>query len=303
MSEPLVFKYIPKEFDEIVGVDTSPFKKMIDDPLSMPSLLFYGPKGTGKSTTARLIVDKLSPVNVLKINGSSERGIDTVRTKVEMFVSSAGSVLNKPKIVWIEEFDNMSQDAFKSLRALIEQYAKNARFVCTANYINKIPEEIQSRFTLYKFDKLSTEDILPRARFICDNEGINVSDVVLRNLIDYCNGDVRSVIKNIQKLSFEDKTISEEKLLNMRSVIDIAYEKLLEGNWSFLRLELPKKSPDYNELFVSLNDKFFMSDLQVEKKARITEIISDTFFQMAFSFDKDICASAAFYKIIKVLKE
>jgi len=260
-------------------------------------------KGTGKSSVARLITKKLEPVNVLKINGSSERGIDIVRDRVEMFVSSASSIPNKPKIVWIEEFDNMSHDAFKSLRSLMEAYMRNARFICTANYLNKIPEPIQSRFTVYEFGKHEVENVLPRARQICDSEEIEVNDDVLRKIIKGCNGDLRSVVKNLQKLSLDDNRITEEKILNMRSVLDIVYEKLLSNEWSYLRIEIPKLSPDYNDLLVELNDKFFDSDLSLTKKAKINDIIAKGQVDMSFSFDKDICASAIFYRIICVLME
>mgnify|MGYP006290444693 CR=1 FL=1 len=303
MTEPFVFKYIPKEFEEIVGLNIEPFKRMISEPTSMPSLLFYGPKGTGKSSVARLITKKLEPVNVLKINGSSERGIDVIRDRVEAFVSSASSVPGKPKIVWVEEFDNMSQDAFKSLRSLMEAYMRNARFICTANYLNKIPEPIQSRFTVYEFGKHTVENIFPRAKQICEEEDIEVDDTVLEQLIQSCNGDLRSVVKNLQKLSLDDSRITQEKVLNMRSVLDIVYEKLFSNEWSYLRIEIPKLSPDYNDLLVELNDKFFDSDLSLTKKAKINDIIAKGQVDMAFSFDKDICASAIFYRIIVVLME
>ena len=303
MADPFVFKYIPKEFSEIVGVNTAPFQKMVEDPQSMPSILLYGPKGTGKTSIARILVKKLEPVSVLKINGSSERGIDTIRDKIEMFVSSASSVPGKPKIVWIEEMDNFSLDAFKAMRNLIEKYMKNSRFIGTANYIQKIPEEIQSRFTLYEFKKHTSKDVLPRARQICDLEQIRISDSVLLKLIDSCNGDIRSVVKNLQKLSFEGEEITEQKVLNMRTLTDIVYEKLFDGDWSYLRMEIPKENPDYTDLLVSLNDKFFESKLTVERKAKITDIISEALFKYAFSFDKDILASATFFKIIKTLRE
>ena len=207
----------------------------------------------------------------------------------------------KDKIVWIEEFDNMSFESYKALRALIEQYMRNARFICTANYINKIPEEIQSRFTLYEFTNLSLENIYPRAEHICKEEGITFDEESLKLLIKNARGDLRSVIKNLQKVYYDDKNLTKEKVLNMTSDTDIVYDKLISGEWSYLRFELPKMNLDYNDLLVFLANKFFNSDYDISVRASINDIIAKGQVDMAFSFDKDICISAIFYRIIKVL--
>ncbi len=102
----------------------------------------------------KIIIKELQPIDYIKINGSDTTGVDTIRERVYNFITSMSTTQGKPKIVWIEEFDYMSQNAFAALRSMMEQYMSNARFICTCNYINKIPEPIQSRFTTVEFSKV-----------------------------------------------------------------------------------------------------------------------------------------------------
>ena len=90
-------------------------------------------------------------------------------------MTSMSSQPDKPKLVWIEEFDFMSGASFAILRSMMEQYVKNARFIVTLNYINKIPEPIQSRFNVIEFHKPKDLEIFKRVRIICNIENIVVS--------------------------------------------------------------------------------------------------------------------------------
>jgi len=303
MILPLSEKYRPLEFSEVVGLeDVDRIQNLLDNVETMPNLLFHGPAGTGKTTVAKIIINKLKPIDYIKINGSDTTGVDTIREKVYNFISSMSSAKGKPKIVWIEEFDFMSQNAFAALRSMIEQYVKNARFICTCNYVRKIPEPIQSRFTMFEFKKLSEPDILERVKYICGAEQITVTDEVLKEIIGGV-GDLRTIINNIQRFSANDtKTISDLSLASLGDLTDEVYKLLIDKNWSQIRYQVPNSSPDYNKLLVDLEKKFFDSDLVLSKKASITEIISDGLYEMGFSFDHNICFAAVCSKIIKVIQ-
>lgn len=116
---PFIEKYRPSKFDEVVGVDVDRLKTLVSNPQSLPNLLFVGSAGVGKTTCAKIILDELAPIDVLKINGSDTTGVDIIRDKVFNFVVSQSTNPEKPKIVWIEEFDYMSQSAFAALRVMI----------------------------------------------------------------------------------------------------------------------------------------------------------------------------------------
>ena len=299
----LTEKYRPKNFAEVVGVkDLDRLSSLISNPQDIPNLLFYGPAGVGKTSVAKIIINKLKPIDYIKINGSDTTGVDTIRERVYNFMSSMSSQKDKPKIVWIEEFDFMSKSSFAALRSMIEQFITNARFIVTINYLHKIPEPIQSRFTTVEFKKPKDEEIFVRLREICNIEKINVTNDTLKELISQGRGDIRTIINNLQQLSAnETKTVTTLDLTRLGNLTTEIYNMLLAKEWSKIRYEIPNKYPDYNKLLVELEEMFFNSKIEIHIKAKITEIISTGLFEMSFSFDKNICFAAVCSRIIKEL--
>jgi DNA polymerase III delta prime subunit len=218
------------------------------------------------------------------------------------FVTSKSSVDGKPKIVWIEEFDYMSPAAFAALRSMIEQYFKNARYICTCNYIYKVPDAIQSRFSLFEFHKPTNAELNDRLRLICAFEKIQFKDEELLRICDYAKGDIRTAINVLQKISSnEERVVKIQDITEIENLSKEIYDRLINREWLKLRYEIPQKHPDYEKIMVEIEDLFFRSDIAVEKKARITEIISTGQMEMAFSFDNDICFAAVCSRIIKEL--
>ena len=303
MSLPLIEKYRPKDFSEVIGVkDLVTLKTIIEKPMEMPNLLFFGPPGTGKTTCAKIIIDMLKPIDVLRINGSDTTGVDTIRETVYNFITSKSSVGGKPKLIWIEEFDYMSANAFAALRAMIEQYVRNGRFLCTCNYLHKIPEPIQSRFTLIEFTTPNKNELINRLKFIVEKEEIKTTDLILTMIVNISKGDIRTSINTLQRLSSNpDKKITMMELKELELISQEAYKLIRAKEWSKIRYEIPNRHPDYDKLLVDLEDMFFKSDLPVKTKAEITEIISTGQMEMGLSFDPNICFAAIASRIMKVL--
>ena len=305
MKIPLNEKWRPTEFKDVIGVSRiEEIKTIISDPMSMPNLLFFGTPGVGKTTVARIIINKLSPIDVLRLNGSDTTGVDTIRDKVYNFMTSMSSEPDKPKIIWIEEFDYLSANAFAALRGMIEQFVKNARFICTCNYMNKIPDAIKSRFSVIEFEKPTNSEVLARLKFICDNEGVKASDNALDKIIKLSRGDLRTSVNMVQQLSANGfRTISETAVDDFNTLSKDVYEMILAGEWSKIRYDIPNKHPDYDILLVELAELFSDSDLSVAKKAEIIELISDGQVDMNWSFDKHICFSAISSRIMKAINK
>lgn len=289
MNLPLIEKWRPKTFDEVIGVERlEEIKEHIKVPMNMPNMLFYGSPGTGKTTVAKIIVETLKPIDVLRINGSDDTGVDTIRDKVHNFVSSMSSEKDKPKLVWIEEFDYPSASAYAALRAMIEQYIKNARYLCTANFLNKIPEPIQSRFSLFEFKKPSMAEVFKRVSDIAKEEKIEKN---VMNIVKKSNGDIRTAINTLQ-------CGTESNIINS---IDV-YNMIKEKNWIKIRYELPLTNPDYYTLLIELSDLSFKDEsISNDKKAEINEKISEGIVEMRESFDHNIAFSAICSRIIKLL--
>ena len=305
MKIPLSEKWRPKEFNEVIGVvRIEEIKKIVSDPMSMPNLLFFGTPGVGKTTVAKIVLDKLSPIDVLKINGSDTTGVDNIRDKVYNFMSSMSSERDKPKIVWIEEADFLSQAAFAALRGMIEQFVKNARFICTCNYISKIPDAIKSRFSVIEFEKPTNDEMLSRLKTICAEEKIIASDDAINKIIKTARGDMRTCVNMVQQLSANGfRTISETAVEDFNTLSKEIYDLIIDGKWTKIRYEIPNKHPDYDILLVELAELFSDSDLSVAKKAEIIELISDGQVDMNWSFDKHICFSAISSRIMKTLNK
>jgi len=304
MNIPWIEKYRPREFNEVVGLNTEilKFNEIIKKPMEMPNLMFVGPQGTGKTSVVKIILDKLAPIDVKRINGSDTTGVDTIRNVVYNFITSMSTEPDKPKIVWIEEFDFMSDSAFAALRAMMEQYIKNARFIVTCNYPDKIPEPIRSRFAEFKFNPVASQDMYFKLEEIKNAERVTISHEALLKLVQKSRGDLRRAINTLQELSANELNIVSDKAVEeLESLATRIYNLILNHDWSKIRYEIPQEYPDYDNLLVELDELFFQSDLPTYVKANINEIIAEGQFEMAFSFNKDICFAAIASRLIKEL--
>jgi DNA polymerase III delta prime subunit len=298
---PFIEKYRPKEFSEVVGLDTKLYESIITNPKDMPNLLLYGTAGTGKTTIAKILLSKLSPVDILRVNGSDTTSVDFVRDQIYNFISSQSRIPDKPKIVWIEEFDYLSSNAMAALRTMIEQYMKNARFVCTSNtLLTRLPIELReamlSRFSVIEFKKIEKIHVVLKLSQICNAEAIKAPPTCLLEIAKLNNGDIRASINALQTLSKVTKDIKMEDLKLLQSKTSDIYSMIVNKDWTKLRFDLPNMNIDYNKTLVELADLFFNSkEIDTSQKVVINEVISTGLVELNMSFSKEIsfCATAS----------
>ena len=202
-----VEKYRPKTIEDCILPEN--IKKTFTDFLNkgeVPNLLLSGPAGCGKTTVAKALCNELG-VDVYVINGSDEgRFLDTVRNNAKNFASTVSlSSTAKHKVVIIDEADNTGNDVQLLLRAFIEEFAGNCRFIFTCNYKNKIIEPLHSRCAVVEFGVKGKEktqlagSFFKRLQNILDAEGVEFDPKVLAELVTKHFPDYRRVLNECQR--------------------------------------------------------------------------------------------------------
>jgi len=208
-----VEKYRPKTIDECILPEN--IKKTFRDFLNtgeIPNMLLAGPPGVGKTTVAKALCNELG-VDYYVINGSDEgRFLDTVRNNAKNFASTVSLASEaKHKVIIIDEADNTGNDVQLLLRAFIEEFASNCRFIFTCNYKNKILTPLHSRCAVVEFSVKGKEkqtiaaEFFKRLNFILDKEQIEADKKVLVQLINKHFPDWRRILNECQRYSVGGK--------------------------------------------------------------------------------------------------
>ena len=251
-------KYRPKEFSEVIGLPPE-LPNLLGN---MPHLLFIGKPGTGKTTTAKIII-KILNCNFLLLNASDERGIQVIRDKVKDFAMTK-STDGKLKVVFLDEFDFLTSEAQNSLRNLMETYHANTRFICTANYENKIIDALKSRFSIFRFETANPEEVLKYLNKIAETEKINITDKILKILIANTKGDIRKCINQLQRLAELKRPITEIDLGKDLNLPFVVHAALLASDFVKARQLLINSDVEYDCFLDEYHS--FIVDLCLNKK-------------------------------------
>lgn len=207
MSLPWIEKYRPDTLTSIVSHAhiTDTLNNLIEGD-RFPNMIFYGPSGTGKTTTIlacakQIYGDSVSSM-VLELNGSDDRGINVVREQIKDF-SSTNNLLTDSKmlkLVILDEADSMTYDAQFALKRMIENFSCNTRFCFICNYITKIIPGIQSRCITFKFSPITDACHTEYLQDIVEREGVDITDACLTEIVKISEGDMRRSINVLQSL-------------------------------------------------------------------------------------------------------
>lgn len=279
-------KYRPKTIDDMVlKAETKAFFASLED---IPNLLFYGKPGTGKTTMAKILANKIAPDSYLYINASETNGIDVIRNEIKTFVSTK-SIDGSKKIVILDEADGLSSattgsgsSAQGALRNIMEEYLDTVRFILTANYPNKITKPLLSRCNHFEFS-FDMNDVGRHLIKILKLEGIpfvKEDQVGLKILIKKNFPDLRRCIAQLQ-LSCSEGTFNYIEKVEDNEFVKSLYDLITEKDHNNSNL----RCFEIRQFYLNNEDKFnndyhelmrMLFDLYIAKKDGIRPILNIT---------------------------
>ena len=291
-----VEKYRPKTIEECILPEQT--KKTFLEFLNkgeIPNMLLAGPAGCGKTTVAKALCNQLG-VDVYVINGSDEgRFLDTVRNNAKNFASTVSfSSESKHKVIIIDEADNTTPDVQLLLRASIEEFSNNCRFIFTCNYKNKIIEPLHSRCAVIEFGIKGKQKqeiatcFFKRLNTILEQERIETDKKVLAQLINKHFPDWRRVLNECQRYAVGGKIDSGI----LATFSDVAVNDLLQNlkkkNFTEVRKwVVDNLDNDTSVLLRRIYDTLYQSLVPASIPAAVL-IIAKYQYQIAFVADQEI---------------
>jgi DNA polymerase III delta prime subunit len=299
-----VEKYRPQKIDECVLPEA--LKKTFHEYIAqgeLPTFLFCGSAGVGKTTVAKALCNEIG-AEFLFINGSEESGIDVLRTKIKSFASSV-SLTDAKKVVILDEADYLNPNSTQpALRAFIEEFSANCRFIFTCNYKNRIIEPLHSRCAVidFKIDNKDKQETMgaffKRAVQILKQENIEFDSKVVAEVVAKHFPDYRRVLNELQRYSVSGK-IDTGILVN---VGEESYKELMKNlrdmNFTEVRKWVGKNSDmDSVALFRELYDNA-STLLEPQSIPQMVITLADYQYKAAFVADHELNTMAALTEIM-----
>jgi len=297
-----VEKYRPKKVEDCILPDTikTTFQEFVNRK-EIPNLLLSGSAGVGKTTIAKALCEEVG-CDYLVINGSDDRGIATMQTTVKNYATSI-SLSGGRKVIILDEADNITPDAQKALRGMMEAVSINCSFIFTCNFKNRIIDAIHSRCSVIDFKINGSKakmaaSFFKRVEWILEQENITYDKEVVASIITKHFPDNRRILNELQRYSVTG-TIDKGILSNVSDIqIEALVKSLKDKDFSACRKWVTNNlDNDPAKLFRKLYDALFES-LKPNGIAQLVIILARYQYQSAFVADQEINTIACLTEIM-----
>lgn len=327
-------KYRPKCLDDVYGqkyiVDI--IKNSVMNNRFFHAYLFSGPRGTGKTTVAKLIAKIVNCVylngydacgvcdscrlfasksnpDIIEIDAASNNGVDEIRNIRDKVVLMPS--VSKYKVYIIDEVHMLSISAFNALLKTLEEPPQHVIFILATTELDRVPETIVSRCQCYDFRRIAISDIVLCLKNICDSEGFSVDDDVLELIADHCNGGMRDSIGLLDKLATYSNFIDRKLFFDVvglvsDDVICDIYDNIVNRNVCVV-FEVIEKLVNSGKSVSVLVEQFlvFLRNKSVDNFVNSSDVIfklvegfSDISYNLRFSTNALLCFEIGVLKII-----
>ena len=294
LNEIWTEKYRPETLDEVYGQEKVIERlKAYVEKGSLPHMLFAGPAGTGKTTSAIALSKEMYgddwKSNFFELNASDERGIDIIRNKIKEYARTTTVSEKGFKIIFMDEADSLTSEAQAALRRTMEKYSHNCRFILSCNYSSKIIDPIQSRCAVFRFRDLMDKFVKNWISNIAENEDLEITKEAEDLLIRVSEGDLRKATNLLQiSASTTDKIDGDvvRSSANIAKPGDIKDMILTAANGEFMeaRNKLDTLLIDYGlsgeDIIKQMHKQIYKVKMKNDKRMRLVDKIGETEFRM-----------------------
>ena len=244
-------KYRPQDFDSVVGQEytTQLLKNVIKDNKISHAYIFTGPRGTGKTSSAKIFARAINCLNpkdgnpcnecelcknfnenpdIIEIDAASNNGVDDIRELIDN--SRLAPSISKYKVYIIDEFHMLSTSAFNALLLTLEEPPSNVVFILATTDIQSVPITVLSRCQRFDFKPITVKNIVSRLEYVCKQEKIKISDEALNEIALMSNGGLRDALSILDQISSKDGKIEVEDIIsNFGSISSKKVYELIEN--------------------------------------------------------------------------